>query len=168
MTTNKYTRKQTDVIYKALRSLSDPIRSAVCDDGCVRAININDRDQAFTSQIFNRSKIIETRTADVFKSLVGQRVAIIRTGLGAAECVGFVDIVGVKYYTTRTAFDRDKSLHLVTGGKYDFPTGGMKYGYILNNPVRCTPFKVTALGNVIRRLPTATIPAENLHAMNAN
>lgn len=118
-----------------------------------KGININDKTQAFTEQILEGLKYIETRDSNSLKSLIGQRVGMIRTGCGKAHVVGLVDIVGVVAYEDEQAFRRDYSRHLVAAGsKYDIKPDGKKYGYILANVERCNPIPVTVLGNTIRNL----------------
>lgn len=118
-----------------------------------KGININDKMQAFTEQILEGLKDIETRDSNSLKSLIGQRVGMIRTGCGKAHVVGLVDIVGVVVYEDADAFRKDYSKHLVAAGsKYDIKSGGKKYGYILANVERCDPVPVTVRGNTIRNL----------------
>ena len=48
----------------------------------------------------------------------------------------------------------DKSVNYtdLSGNTYDITADGVKYGYILENPERCTPVEVTARGIVIRNI----------------
>lgn len=118
-----------------------------------KGFNVNDKTQPFTEQILNLLKDIETRDSNSLKSLIGQRVGMIRTGCGKAHVVGLVDIVGVVVYEDADAFRKDYSKHLVAAGsKYDIKSGGKKYGYILANVERCDPVPVTVRGNTIRNL----------------
>lgn len=112
----------------------------------VFGININDRTQGFTEQILELLKDIETRsTRDVFRALIGLRVALIRTGCGPATIVGLADIAGVKLYETSEEFHKDDARHLVqAGSKFDIKPGNRKYGYILENVERCDPIPAPA------------------------
>lgn len=119
----------------------------------MKAININDRDSPFTDYILNGDKIIETREKNTLRSLVGQRIGIIRTGKGKATLVGYVTISRIIKYETEKEFRFDEKLHMVKkGSKYDIKKGGVKYGYVLTDPVRCKPEIVNAKGIVIRNI----------------
>lgn len=118
-----------------------------------KGININDKTQAFTEQILEGLKDIETRDSNSLKSLIDQRVGMIQTGCGKAHVVGLVDIVGVVVYEDEQAFRKDYNRHQVAArSKYDIKPGGKKYGYILANVERCDPTPVTVRGNTIRNL----------------
>ena len=113
----------------------------------MKGININDKYTPFTELILLGLKLIETRNRNTLKSLVGQRVGIIRTGNGKAMLVGYVTIAAVIKYETEADFRADYSLHWVDkGDKYDIKKGGVKYGYVLTNPQRCEPTPVTSKG----------------------
>lgn len=113
----------------------------------MKGININDRDTPFTELILNLVKLVETRERNTLKSLVGQRVGIIRTGRGKAMLVGYVTIKDVIVYETVEAFRADEARHKVkAGSKYDIKPNGKKYGYVLEKPVRCEPTLVTTTG----------------------
>jgi len=119
----------------------------------MKAFNINDREFRFTDKILEGLKTVETRNSRSLDSLIGQRVGIIRTGAGKATLVGYVTIAGVKEYSNASEFDSDHQAHLVKpGSKYYIQQGGKKYGYILENAVRCEPQEVTARGIVIRNI----------------
>jgi len=116
----------------------------------VKGININCREVDYIELMFS-GKVIETRGKNTLKSLVGQRVGLIRTGCGKATLEGYADIIGVVVYRTLEEFRADYGRHLVKpGSKYDFK--GIKYGYVLNNVERCEPRKVTSRGIVIRNI----------------
>lgn len=119
----------------------------------MKAININDKESPFTEYILNGKKTVETRDKPTLRSLVGQRVGIIRTGKGKAILVGYATIDDVIKYETEADFRADYSLHWVTeGSKYDIKKGGVKYGYVLTDPQRCEPTPVTSKGIVIRNI----------------
>lgn len=117
----------------------------------MKAININDRDSPFTEYILDGNKTIETREKNTLKSLVGQRVGIIKTGKSKAKLVGYVTISDVIKYETVNEFRKDENRHMVKPkSKYDIKT--IKYGYVLTNPERCNPIEVTSKGIVIRNI----------------
>lgn len=118
----------------------------------IKGVNINDRDAPYTNMILDGTKTIETRKTNSLKSLVGQRVGIIRTGVGKAVIIGYVDITGVIKYETETEFRLDFDKHKVkAGSKYDIKPNEIKYGYILKNPKRCEPKIAPKGGRVIRK-----------------
>lgn len=118
----------------------------------MKAVNINDKGIGFTELILSGLKTIETRRTRSLDSLIGQRVGIIRTGAGKATLVGYVTIAGIKQYDT-DSFRKDYEKHRVPeGSQYDIAPGGIKYGYILRDPERCTPVEVKAKGIVIRNI----------------
>ena len=117
----------------------------------MKGININDRDATFTDWILDGIKTIETREKNTLKSLVGQRVGIIRTGCGKATLRGYVTISDVIIYDSVEKFRDDETKHKVAAGsKYDIKK--KKHGYILINPERCEPILVTTKGIVIRNI----------------
>ena len=118
----------------------------------MKAININDHDFSFTEWILDLLKSVETRNKPTLRSLVGQRVGIIRTGCGQAMLVGYVDVVKEIQYDTPTQFRFDYQRHRVSpGSKYDM-FGSVKYGYVLANPEKCEPIPVKTKGIVIRNI----------------
>ena len=118
----------------------------------VKGFNINDKEQAFTEQILAGVKTEETRKRHTLDSLIGKRVAIIRTGKGKATIVGTCTIEGFAEYRNeeewRAAFER----HMVENGSpYDFK--GFKVGYILRNVERLAdPIPCNSRGIVIRNI----------------
>ena len=98
-------------------------------------VNVNDKTQAFTEQILDELKTIETRNSPSLRHLIGQRVGIVRTGKGKAMLVGFVTITGEKVYNSLKEFQDDADAHKVTGGKYGWKDDTeVKYGYTLSDP----------------------------------
>ena len=118
----------------------------------MKAININDTETPFTDLILSGIKTVETRDTRSLKSLVGQRVGIISTHKKRkALLVGYVDIVDEIKYNNEEKFRQDCIRHhVLAGSKYDIKN--IKYGYVLENPQKCTPTMVTAKGIVIRNI----------------
>jgi len=118
-----------------------------------RGININDKYQPFTELILSGIKTIETRDSRSLNSLIGQRVGIIRTGVGVATLVGYVTIGEPIFYSNKLMFDMDYKRHRV-GPESPFYIGeNGKWGYPLSNPERLSRTrKILNRGNVIRRL----------------
>ncbi len=118
-------------------------------------ININDSTNPWTDWILDGKKTIETRNRSTLDSYIGKRVGIIRTGLGKAHLVGFVDIVGKKVYKTPEEFRKDEAIHCVKQeSTFDFDSNyNGKIGYILKNPERLSvPIPVNSKGMVSRKI----------------
>jgi len=115
-------------------------------------ININDSSFPWTDVILSGKKRIETRNTPTLDPYLGKRVGIIRTGVGKAILVGFVDIVGKKVYSSVEEFRKDEYLHLVKiDSPFDFK--GSKIGYVLQNPEKLsTPTAVETRGIVSRKI----------------
>lgn len=95
-------------------------------------ININDKTQDFTGQILAGIKTIETRRTESLRPYVGQRVGIVRTGLGKATLVGYATVGEAVVYDTVEAFRADLDRHCVAAGSaFDIQPGGRKVGYPL-------------------------------------
>lgn len=102
--------------------------------GDARGININDSTQAFTEEILNGEKTIETRTSPTLRNLVGQRVGIVRTGTrGGARLVGMANISEEVTYDSKEAFDADYDKHRVGKDSEYYWNGKTKYGYVLTD-----------------------------------
>ena len=87
-------------------------------------------------------KAMETRTRNVLKRLIGQRVAVIETGRGKAAIVGYLNIDSCDYIE-KERFDKMHMFHCVpSGSKYDCKKGSGKYCYWVSDPVPCDPFPV--------------------------
>lgn len=85
-------------------------------------------------------KTIETRNRNTLKSLVGKRVAIVRTESGKRPCVvGYADIAR-SAFCKACDFQNYNSAHCVPpGSKYDC-NGKGKWFYYMTNAEACTPF----------------------------
>lgn len=118
----------------------------------VKGFNINDKEQDFTEQILEGVKTEETRRTHSLDSLIGKRVAIIRTGRGKAVIVGTCVIAGCAEYRSEEEWRRGYERHRVSkGSRYDFT--GRKVGYALKEVESVKdPIPVTAKGIVIRNL----------------
>jgi len=123
-------------------------------------VNINDKkgNQAFTEQILNGEKTVETRKAPTLRRFVGQRIGIVRTGVGKAMHVGNATVTEEIEYASTEEFDADYDRHLV--GK-DSPFHDVaRYGYVLADVERVEPTPVTDKGSMIaRKLPVTDSPA---------
>lgn len=118
----------------------------------VKGFNINDREQAFTEMILAGLKSEETRKSHSLDSIIGKRVAIIRTGRGKAVIVGTCTIEGYTEYRNEEDWSAAYNRHRVErGSKYDFT--GFKVGYVLRNVQRLSdPVPCKSRGIVIRNI----------------
>lgn len=113
-------------------------------------VNINCKDIDFVQMILDGVKTVETRNTNSLKSLVGQRIGLVRTGCGKAMLMGYATIVKVIVYDTET-FRSDFKRHRVPqNSEYDIQL--VKYGYILENVEKCLPSAVQSKGIVYRKL----------------
>jgi predicted transcriptional regulator len=119
-------------------------------------INVrNTKDESFADLIVDGLKTIETRESKSLHPYMGQRVAIIRTGLGKAVAIGEVTILkGFSWTNSRSIFDAHYDEHLVK--KYStfyIDESKGKYMYFLTDPVRYdTEVPVNTLGIVARKV----------------
>lgn len=110
----------------------------VNENGCIR----------YAEAIVGGYKTIETRSRDMLRSLVGERVAIVRTRREKNPMVyGYVDIVG-KTFIKKEDFADLFPLHLVPPKSSRDCTGRGKWGYILENAEKCDPYPLPS--NAVR------------------
>ena len=89
-------------------------------------------------------KTIETRSKNMLGSLVGKRVAIIRTRQGLAPLVvGYADIVRSAFCKAED-FDKYFDQHLVQPGSMYDCHGRGKWFYYMENAEACEPFPLPA------------------------
>lgn len=83
-------------------------------------------------------KTIETRSRNMLRQLVGERVAVVRTRRNKNPMVvGYVTIKsGLWYGNGLLEYVRDKTL-IPVGSKYDKQNG---WGYHLEDPAACIPY----------------------------
>ena len=116
-------------------------------------ININDDTQDFTQQILSGKKTVETRNSPSLRPYIGKRVGIVKTGKGKpAELVGFARITGEKRYKSAEEFDADYAAHKVSPDS-PFHSGGIKFGYTIENAKAIAPIRLSSKGIVARSLP---------------
>lgn len=108
---------------------------------------INDDSFPYTDKILEHIKTIETRTKNMLLPLVGERVAIIRTGKGKKPLVvGYVDITNYAFcpvimldaYRNETCIPVGSTFDNL--GTRDGRQG--KWFYYLENAVSCNPYKL--------------------------
>ncbi len=121
-------------------------------------ININDSTQDFTGQILRGEKTIETRSTRSLDPYIGERVGLIRTGVGKATLVGYATVGEPVVYDSVAKFRRDYDKHLVTPGSAFDIKDDLKYGYPLMQVEEVEPKVVESKGIVARRLNPYTKP----------
>jgi len=121
-------------------------------------ININDSTQDFTGQILRGEKTIETRSTRSLDPYIGNRVGIIRTGVGKATLVGYATVGEPVFYDSVAKFRRDQSKHLVAPGSAFDIKDRLRYGYPLMQVEAVEPRQVESRGIVARRLNPYTKP----------
>jgi len=121
-------------------------------------ININDKCQDFTGQILRGEKTIETRKTRSLDPYIGERIGLIRTGVGKAALVGYATVGEPVVYDSVAKFRQDQSKHLVAPGSAFDIKDGLKYGYPLMQVESVEPRQVESRGIVARRLNPYTKP----------
>jgi hypothetical protein len=115
-------------------------------------ININDECQDFTGQILRGEKTIETRKTRSLDPYIGERVGLVRTGVGKATLVGYATIGDPVVYDSVAKFRRDYEKHLVAPGSAFDIKDGLKYGYPLMQVESVEPKEIESRGIVARKL----------------
>ena len=116
------------------------------------AIFVHDTAAApYALQIVRKQKPIETRTKNVFKSIISERVYIIRTYAGKKPLViGSGTLSECRFYTAAQLDSMRALTRIPAGSTYDCKSPG-KYGYTIVNPVQYkTPFPLANLPIVKR------------------
>ena len=119
-------------------------------------ININDSTQDFTGQILRGEKTIETRSTRSLDPYIGERVGLIRTGVGKATLVGYATVGEPVFYDSVAKFRKDYDKHLVAPGSAFDIKDRLKYGYPLMQVEAIIPKQVQSKGIVARRLNPAS------------
>ena len=94
---------------------------------------------AFASWIADNLKPWETRSRDMLRALVGERVAIVLTGKGHPVVIGYADMTG-KHFCDASEFQKHFDKHLVPAGSAYDCKGKGKWCYHMENAKRCKPF----------------------------
>ena len=92
--------------------------------------------------ILRGTKTHESRTRNVFKHIVGERVALISTGTGFGNQVCGYATLGIPVEVTRGNGSCLFDYAMITGSEYDVPNGKTKVFYPLYNVEPCTPYPV--------------------------
>lgn len=100
---------------------------------------INCSGAPFVADILARLKRDETRPRNVFRSIMGERVALIETGTGPVPIVrGYATLASAR----RVSFDdvAARAAARILGTPYDVPPGGTKVFYRLTRVRPCRPY----------------------------
>lgn len=111
----------------------------------MKAMFVNDDGPVKYATLIARGwKTIETRKKNMLRSLVGERVAIVRTGRGKVpEIIGYVDVVRYEFCPF-CLFEMYRDLTCIPqGSKYDV-SGRGKWFYHLANAETCDPYPLPA------------------------
>jgi hypothetical protein len=116
-------------------------------------VNINDSETPWTDMILSGEKTIETRSTpnNALAPLVGERIAMVRTGRGPATVVGYATVGEPVVYRSHKEFAADYKSHRVRGGKFDW--AGYKVGYPMLDVERITPYPAPDARGVIKTRP---------------
>lgn len=104
----------------------------------MKAMFVNENEYPYAQEIALRLKTIETRSKNMLSALVGERVAIVRTGANCYPMViGHVDVVRASRMNwVFLDHNRDKT-RIPKGSKYDTP---IRWCYFLENAKPCKPY----------------------------
>ena len=109
-------------------------------------IFVNSAKVNYAGYIVSGKKTIETRSSNTLKKLVGRRVAVIETGKGPAQVIGYVDITHAAFCLSIYYEAWRNETMIPAGDKYDrFGTrDGVsgKWFYDLENAEKCTPYEL--------------------------
>jgi hypothetical protein len=121
----------------------------------VMGINVKNDIKAgvrYADDIVDGKKMYETRDTDSLRAYVGSRVAIVRTGEGAAKAIGEVTL-GEPLVVNEEQFNVMRDKHLVPAGStFDIKPGGVKYLYPVTDATRFESEKDVGKGIVSRRV----------------
>ena len=126
------------------------------------AIYVHDTNETpYALQIVKGEKLIETRTRNVLKRFVGERVFVIRTRSGhKAEVIGEVTI-SCSGWLDAYALDEQRNLtRIPKGSKFDC-TGGGKWCYWLTSPTEyIKPYPLSDFEIVTRNMSYAILTSK--------
>jgi len=117
-------------------------------------INVrNTKDKPFADLIVDGFKTIETRESNSLHPYVGERIAIVRTGMGKAFAIGEVTITSVSWTNSESTFNLYEDMHMVEKGNPFYIKESIgKYMYFLDNAVRYKTPVAVGRGIVARQL----------------
>lgn len=118
----------------------------------IGAMYVHDtKETPYAMQIVKGLKFIETRTRNVLKRFVGERVLVIRTRSGhPAEIIGEVTIINARFYNAEELNTMRNLTRIPEGSKYDC-TGNGKWCYWMADPEEYTKPIPLSECNVISR-----------------
>lgn len=97
----------------------------------VTGLNIR---EPYASLIATGQKRIETRTYRFPDRLIGEKLAIVATGVGHAKIIGSMVVVDCFPYRDEDHFRSEFKHHLVSrGSQFDWRDGRPKYGWVVTD-----------------------------------
>lgn len=100
---------------------------------------INCKAAPFIAEILARLKRDETRTRDMLRAIIGQRVALIETGTGPAPIIRGYATIGTPRRVSFDDIDARRTARIL-GTSYDIQPGGTKVFYPLLRVRPCKPY----------------------------
>lgn len=107
-------------------------------------VYINCKGTPFIDLILAGRKTYETRTRDVLRSLIGQRVALIQTGTGRPTVRAYATIT--RSVTVASSDAAMRQAACIMGTAYDIAPDGKKVFYQLENVKPVEPFQPVISG----------------------
>ena len=90
----------------------------------------DDRGAHYAEWIVKAYKTVETRRKNMLRLLVGERVAVVRTGKGKPMVVGYVDIVSSSFCASAEEFQKNFYKHLVPYWSNYYTNANGKWFYL--------------------------------------
>lgn len=107
----------------------------------MKAIYINCKEKDYLKLIFDGQKLWETRSKRMLASLLGEVVALIRTGCDEPMVVGYATVTEERYVKPDSVLWASAALDGQTRYRSSRPDGG-KWFYRLRQVVPCKPYPV--------------------------
>ena len=84
----------------------------------MKGIFVNSSEYPYAERIVSGFKTIETRSKNMLRACVGDRVAIVRTGKGIPVVIGYVTVSGSACSASLTASDFPGKTYVFPGSKF--------------------------------------------------
>ena len=115
------------------------------------------KDTPYADDIISARKPVETRTRDMLRAFVGQRVLIVKTEANKKPMVIGSVFVADKAFRNADQLDYIRDLTMIPkGSQYDCPKNGGKWCYFLKNPVSFAPVPLDSF-RIIKRTRTFAV-----------
>lgn len=97
-------------------------------------------ESTYVEEIMRGNKTMETRSKNMLRALVGERVAVVRTGRGKKPTVVGTVYISDAEFIPADLWDMYREDTLVPWGSKHDCRGKGKWGYILEAPQECVPY----------------------------